>query len=424
MLDFRNVIMLGLDVFDLYLIHKYMHLFMGKRRVNRLVELLAYLVSMILLQIVSVVAYYPIVNMLVSILGYCLIGLCYEGKSSKRMLTVFYILLCNIIAEIITSLIVGIMNFELFGSANEETVLSKFIIQVVSWLLTLIVARAKNIKENENIPLRITVASVIVAILSVFVRIFIIVQDNVSEKIIIVTMLVNVFINLTMIYLYDSLSYAFNRIIMLGVLKREKLYYHRQSEMLKNNYDELRTYRHDMQNRLCAMEQMLDDGKTEEIKKYLAVNIKKLNSTRLFSQTGNIAIDSVINYKLSMAQEKEINVEASATSPETINIEEDDLIVLIGNLLDNAIEATEKLEDEKRISLNLEYEKSNLILKIVNTYNGIIKENNGKFETTKADKKLHGIGTKSVDDIIEKYNGDKKVSFDDKKFEIRVILYT
>lgn len=94
----------------------------------------------------------------------------------------------------------------------------------------------------------------------------------------------------------------------------------------------------------------------------------------------------------------------------------------MGNILDNAIEAALKCENEKYILLNMKYDQGTFLISLKNSYNGNSKKSNGKFLTTKVDNKNHGIGLKSVESIVQKYSGKMKISHNQNEFEIMIML--
>ena len=96
---------------------------------------------------------------------------------------------------------------------------------------------------------------------------------------------------------------------------------------------------------------------------------------------------------------------------------------MLGNLLDNAIEATEKLESEKDIFVSLVYQKEKLLIKIRNPYAGVLKKDRaGNYKSEKKDRENHGIGLKSVRKVVEKYEGVMEIHTEDQVFEMCVIL--
>ena len=111
--------------------------------------------------------------------------------------------------------------------------------------------------------------------------------------------------------------------------------------------------------------------------------------------------------------------------PEELNVDTADLCIILGNLLDNAIEAAEKCEKEKRIRLKILYGNRNIRIEIANTFDGEIhRMENGMYMTSKKDAKRHGIGLQSVQKCIDKYKGKLETdrSAEGDYFIVRVLL--
>lgn len=99
------------------------------------------------------------------------------------------------------------------------------------------------------------------------------------------------------------------------------------------------------------------------------------------------------------------------------------MTIILGNLLDNAIEASSKVEENPYINVKLKYDKGRLFLQVANPYAGELIEKSGKFITTKADKDNHGIGLESVKKVIQKYSGTMSVDYDDNIFSVVILMY-
>lgn len=416
--NLETVTVVMLDLFGLYVIYGYMHLFFKETRVSKKIEIIPYAMWYIALELVQKYAFYPIVNLIVTIVGYYIITLSYKSQKGKRMLAVALVALNGVLSELIVALTLNISGFDMLGAAKEHTVLTKFMTIGLQWIFFTVLSRNKNVKKDIAIPLRITLSAIAVCVLSYIVVVVIFIKSK--EPLVIEVALVGMTtINISMVYLYDTLANVFNKIVEIEILKREKSFYHRQSEILRTNSNELSRYRHDIKNRLCVVEHMITTGNVEQAREYLHKHIDRLDDAQQFSKTGNIAIDSVINYKLSMAVSKGIQIKSDITSPREIHIEEDDVIVIIGNLLDNAIEAIEKVSENKKLELIFEYNRENIYILVENTYDGNINEG---LRTTKQDKTMHGIGMRSIDSIIEKYNGKKYVEYDKEIFRIEIVM--
>lgn len=134
-------------------------------------------------------------------------------------------------------------------------------------------------------------------------------------------------------------------------------------------------------------------------------------------------VDSILNYKIDEAQKRGIKVDLDVDIPEKLNIQPFDLNIILGNLLDNAIEAVSKLERNKVIKASIKLDRNILYINISNPFDGNIIYKKSNLKTTHKDKENHGFGLKSVKKAISKYNGIMNVYHTDSIFNVDVLLY-
>lgn len=151
---------------------------------------------------------------------------------------------------------------------------------------------------------------------------------------------------------------------------------------------------------------------------------KNITTRVVIPKAFNIAIDGIINYKFSEAAAKNIPIYSSIVMPSGIKNGVEDIVAILGNLLDNAIEASESSPDNQYIHLDIQYRPGRMFIEVKNGYNGMINQENGELKTGKKDKQSHGIGLKSVETAVSHYDGEVKVEFDTKEFRVNVMLYT
>jgi sensor histidine kinase YesM len=109
--------------------------------------------------------------------------------------------------------------------------------------------------------------------------------------------------------------------------------------------------------------------------------------------------------------------------PTEISVEIMDLSTILANLLDNALQALEKVKENKQLSVNIKYRKGVLLICISNTYNGIVKFENGEIITTKEKPREHGYGLRNVEAVAQKYDGVCNFTHDNTIFKADVLLY-
>lgn len=177
-------------------------------------------------------------------------------------------------------------------------------------------------------------------------------------------------------------------------------------EEVENMYRQTRGWRHDYRNHIQTMKAYLSMGRYEELADYLEQLDVDLNQVDTVVKTGNVMVDAVLNSKISVARAKQIAVEAKATVPRQLSIAEVDLCVILGNLLDNAIEACMRLsqEEQRFIRIYIDVLQGQLYLYVINATADGLRRRGGSYQSTKASRE-HGYGLMRMDRMVEKYHG-------------------
>lgn len=189
-----------------------------------------------------------------------------------------------------------------------------------------------------------------------------------------------------------------------------------------NMYRKMRGWRHDYRNHIQTMKVLAAEGDLDALKKYLDKLDEDLNTVDVVVKTGNKMTDAILNSKISLAKSKGINVIADAKVPVELKMSDIDLCIVIGNLFDNAIEASLALAEEERlIRLYMDIKNTQLYMCLTNfTSVKKLKKQGGRYVTTKGEG--HGFGLVRVDDIIERYGGYISRNSEDGAFTTEIML--
>lgn len=193
-------------------------------------------------------------------------------------------------------------------------------------------------------------------------------------------------------------------------------------EEVENMYRQVRGWRHDYKHHIQTMKAHLSLGQYEALDDYLNELDKDLTTVDTVIKTGNVRIDAVLNSKLAVAKQKGIRINAKALVPKELAVSEVDLCIIIGNLLDNAMEACEKEPDkEKRfIRVYIDILKGQLYIYVANSMTNEIKKLGKSYLTTKAAG--HGFGLLRVDRVVARYNGYLNRQHEEGVFATEVML--
>lgn len=184
-----------------------------------------------------------------------------------------------------------------------------------------------------------------------------------------------------------------------------------QNDLVNRHYDEveimyrkMRGWRHDFHNHIQTLKAYMDMQRYAETEEYLDRLDEDLKTVDTVLKTGNVMVDAVLNSKLTLIGERNISVDATAIVPHDISVSGVDLSVLIGNLLDNAMEACMKLpEGERFIRIYIDIVKKQLYISVTNSMAGKAKKSGGTYLTNKSGS--HGLGLARIDSIVAKYHG-------------------
>lgn len=201
-----------------------------------------------------------------------------------------------------------------------------------------------------------------------------------------------------------------------------------QNDLITKHYDEvqniyktMRGWRHDYHNHIQTLLALCGDE--EKTREYLLNLNSDLTTVDTVIKTGNVMIDAILNSKLSLIKSKDITVHAKAVVPPNLSVSEIDLCVIIGNLLDNAMEACLKQpkEEERFIRVFIGMLKGQLYVSVMNSVGGEVRKNGKIYQSTKGSAS-HGFGLMRLDKTVEKYGGFVNRQNEDGVFATEVML--
>ncbi len=203
-----------------------------------------------------------------------------------------------------------------------------------------------------------------------------------------------------------------------------------QRELIETHYHEvdtmyqkMRGWRHDYRNHIQTMKVLAESGDLIAIKEYLDMLDHDLNTVDMVIKTGNAMADAILNSKISLANARGITVKADAHIPVKLKMSELDLCVIIGNLFDNAIEASMALpENERIIRVYMNMKNTQLYISFTNFTAGKKLQKVGRlFRSTKSEDG-HGFGLVRIDDIIDRLDGYLSRNSEDGAFTTEILI--
>lgn len=248
-------------------------------------------------------------------------------------------------------------------------------------------------------------------------------QEAIDESDILLAFLSIVLLNIMLFILLNRMENS-NRLREKYNLAKMNLELQKQFvENAQKSYQETKVLQHDLKHYLTTAASLLASGEQEEAKQYLETILqKKLPLICTGIQTGAVAVDSVINTKLSACREKGIDVKA-VLNTEFKEIDEMDMSILLSNLLDNAMNGCED-SDNPGIDLEISRKKSYIRITVKNSIPTSVLLNNPELKTTQPEQSMHGYGIVSIREISSKYGGNVIFREEGKMFIAEIWLNT
>lgn len=224
--------------------------------------------------------------------------------------------------------------------------------------------------------------------------------------------------------------------IMRGVVEREQRIREIQvsRERIKNQmdmyrymetvYSEQRKKVHEFKNQLGCLNGLMESGNYEEMERYLGKLTDNWTGEMDYIHTNHAIVNSILNQKYKYAKSMGIPILFAVNDLGELPIGEEDIVILLANLLDNAIEACQKVvERDKMIKFRFLKEVNKITISIRNPVQGAVKITAGRLETTKKNPEEHGIGMANIQRVVEKYGGENIWSCRDGYFTQSIIFH-
>ena len=343
----------------------------------------------------------------------------YEGNWKRKVLAVISAMGMGIIVENIVWISSNVL-----GAPLENAALGCLYSGVLELLIVVLIEKILSFDRYAVLPVGGYLSIGILSVGSVMVA-EIISEEVHSHELSMIALSIICILNISTYYIYQKIAENYKEGLQRTMLIEENRMYVKQMEILRQSQEYVRVLRHDMKNHMQLIHTWLESGEYEKAKEYVGKLGEKHGITQEYVRTENIEVDSILNYKLDLicrhlkcVPQIYIEIPRESIMPEV------DLNIILGNLLDNAAEAMEKAK-EKYLNLQMTFEKNILYISLYNSFDGKLEtDKDGKIRTRKADRSEHGIGLRSIDLVVKKYNGTIRILKENYIFKVDLILYT
>lgn len=349
------------------------------------------------------IIFYPLVCFLFAVL-------CFKIKPTKAALWSVLLEFICIALEYVFEAILAIVSNADISDYRDNDFFALYVVITSKGLFFLVCALLSRILNKENhskVPASFYLYPV--SAILVITTFWYITNDNKAYQILMLTVGALLLLSSIVLFItYQRNSEKENELFQLkneiNRIEIEKTYY----DILEKQNQDLMIFAHDAKNHLSAIKSLNTDP---QIEKYINQMTESLASYSKVSHSGNQTLDVIINKYITECEIKGVNFAFDIRLKNLEYVEDYDLVTILSNLLDNALESAEKSE-KREVSLSTDYRNTYDVLIITNSCDIAPKLVNEKLFTTKRDKKFHGVGLKSVFKTLKKYNGDYDWEYD------------
>ncbi len=333
-----------------------------------------------------------------------------EGKTLMKVIMVLiaFSLILGI-NMLVANAIAAILNIELLTEGDSIRLIALFLTKILFFaaMKTIVKLFKKEGFTLKSPELLATVAMFVLTHIIAVILIAVQMNENNAEQLTFIAILSTILTDIFIIYMMRKISKDNKNTLRISLLELQLSEQKQMAEDAGQISKEIKKAEHDLKHHLLSVLGTLENGNTREAEEYLRTLLKEYE-TSIFKYVSleNSAINSVLNFKIGRCRANGIDFKLEIES-NFAGFDDTDICVLLSNLLDNAIEASQSMPESPMITLTVTNKQNYLCILVRNRIMESVLAQNGQLKTTKRNKQNHGLGLYSVGQIVDKYEGMK-----------------
>ncbi|MBQ8927200.1 MAG: GHKL domain-containing protein [Oscillospiraceae bacterium] len=419
-----NAVLVLLQLFSVLYVRNFLQVFLGQSERGRLFRLLTDLPFIVFPLAANLFVNIPLVNFSAHILGIAVISLQYRARLRQRIAGIVFISILTLVLETVVAVFTNYFGISSMERGTYENIGGNVASVILTYAVSQLMKNVKAVRQKQAVQGSEWFALVAVPVISMFLLFVLNASPTITKANAMLLLLSILLINALIFYLYEKLGAVYQERLESAVFEQEVAYYRSQCDYMAQASGDMAAFRHDYRNHLLTLQGFLEDGQNEEGIRYIReLSGEEGRGRAQLCDTGNLAVDGIVNFKLSEAVTQRIRVEAGLRIPKDLALRAADITVILGNLIDNAIHAAVQLPEEERfLHLRMEYDKGRLFLQVENPAAGEICIRDGQF-LGKQHTPGHGYGLANVRRALERYHGELLFSERDRTVTATCMLY-
>ena len=413
------------------LLFKYMEVYFNPKfnyRVNLIIIVILASSSFFLLQFYST---FRFVKLLVYLITASFASFSYEGKLLKKFLRFLILLSMTIAIENLVVFVMMTATGQSLASFVDNTAyrliaiaISKTILYIIiEWLASQKTDQILELSVKKPVVVKLTALLIITIIIMFLVLNLYAKYEEETNNINILALSLSIFC-IFAINIYNDILKQAKEQMEISLINQQKQMQYKYAKSIEESIEEMNYLRHDISKHLSSIAWYVRNKEYDKLDKYISDISLPLEKSGEILMVGNKEISALLSIKLKEAEKNNIAVNIKSRFEEEVVINSADLWILLGNIMDNAIEACLKVQDTQPIiDLDIQTKSGYLLIDCINSLDGksLIKEGSNLL-TNKRNKEEHGLGLKIIKRIADSYEGNMDYSVEEDKFVLNVTV--
>lgn len=412
---YNGIIALLANALRFYALKHFVSIFVQKEKCKYITIL--YIIGWGCTSIISLCFSSPAMNIISNVTSLFLIFLPYRIKRIKKCLAVFIIYVINALVDSVV--ILSLTKYIIGQPVNQ---VYECVTSLILLFIAIIIERTTEPEKEITLPALNMAALLMVPVASIAYIYYLVIVVHEIKGLVIFASLTLLFINILIFYLYHSLLKFYSARMNEQVFKQMLEVYSYQLDIAQESEERVKALRHDIKHHIIELSAMAKKNKDDDMVKYLNNMREFMLNPKEYSTTGNREIDGILNYMLQKANKTLNCVDVQINIPEDLYLNNFNICVILGNLVDNAVREASKSE-EKSLTIKMQIKQAVLLIFIENSYSGNIIEKKNGLQTTQTELAIHGIGLENVKKVVIANGGEIKIDYTSNKFCVQVLLY-
>lgn len=404
---------LVISLFNLVILDRFLRVFFESKQVKKGTEHIMFTSYFLATTGYFILFDNKYINMVVILLAFYLLSFAYKSEWRNRVYAILVFLVLSLFSDVAVSLALRSVSINATKLIDPTFIVTFASGRLLFFAAVLYIEKLTVFRQGEKLPPELWILMFIIPVGSVMVTI-ILYYSNITETSIFFSTVFLVFLNVFVFYLYDRQTDAYIREKNQEIFKTQYQAYEKQFELMNDSLQGVRSIKHDIKNHMLTIEALNNQGLKKELSDYVHALTMAIEP-KDYVRSGNNTINSILNYKVDVLERHGHEINLNVTIPNDLDINSFDISTIIGNLMDNAIEAVSVFNSKQTVEFEMFYEKGTLFIHTVNPFDP-------RFELKK-NREKRGIGLRNIERVVQKYSGIVTTSKEQNVFKVRVMLY-